>query len=322
MTTGLRRPSMELALAAFLAMVGLTGAAAQDRDFHHAAGRDGAEAVTMSETVDTPERRQTGEKVEIIHLPTIAAAGLIENDGASIRLAGVAVTAIDAKCGSGPDAWPCGRSARTALQRFVRRRSVECRMAGDAPAAEMAAHCSMGGMDIGRWLVAQGWAAADGPGYAEAERTARDGKLGIWSPVRSGPGLNPFPVPEALPSLSEAAVIAEVELSSQSMTLLHRGRIIGLWPVSTARTGKETPTGVWTAKWLARHHRSSLYDDAPMPWSVFYDGDYAVHGTYQTSRLGRPASAGCVRLAPRHAAAFFNLVRKEGAGNTLIVIRQ
>ena len=59
-----------------------------------------------------------------------------------------------------------------------------------------------------------------------------------------------------------------------------------------------------------------------MPYSVFYDGDYAVHGTYQTARLGRPASAGCVRLDPEHAAVLFDLVRKEGLSNTLIVIRQ
>jgi lipoprotein-anchoring transpeptidase ErfK/SrfK len=109
---------------------------------------------------------------------------------------------------------------------------------------------------------------------------------------------------------------------TQSMTLVHRGRIVGQWPVSTARSGKETPTGVWTAKSLARYHRSRRYDNAPMPYSVFYDGDYAVHGTYKTARLGRPASAGCVRLDPEHAAVLFNLVRKEGLSNTLIVIRQ
>jgi lipoprotein-anchoring transpeptidase ErfK/SrfK len=125
-----------------------------------------------------------------------------------------------------------------------------------------------------------------------------------------------------VPGREDAAVRAEVHLSTQSMTLFHRGRIVGQWPVSTARNGKETPTGVWTAKWLARHHQSRMYDNAPMPYSVFYDGDYAVHGTYQTRRLGRPASAGCVRLDPRHAAVLFNLVAKEGLNNTLIVIRQ
>jgi lipoprotein-anchoring transpeptidase ErfK/SrfK len=131
-----------------------------------------------------------------------------------------------------------------------------------------------------------------------------------------------MPVFEAGPAFEDAAVRAEVYLSTQSMILVHRGRIVGQWPVSTARNGKETPTGVWTAKSLSRYHRSHLYDNAPMPYSVFYDGDYAVHGTYQTGRLGRPASAGCVRLDLRHAAALYDLVVKEGLSNTLIVIRQ
>jgi lipoprotein-anchoring transpeptidase ErfK/SrfK len=125
---------------------------------------------------------------------------------------------------------------------------------------------------------------------------------------------------ESVPA--DAAVLVQVDLSAQSMTLVHRGRIVAQWPVSTARDGKETPAGIWTAKWLARDHRSSLYNNAPMPYSVFYDGDYAVHGTNETDRLGRPASAGCVRLDTRHAAVLFNLVRQEGLGKTLIVIQQ
>jgi endonuclease YncB( thermonuclease family) len=327
MTTGLWRTWSGFALSAFLSLAGFAGAAAAQDRIPPAAlaagafpGDAGAATAAGAGTPGGPKTRQAGgEKVEIIHLPVIAAAGLIEKDGASVRLAGVTVTAVGAQCGSGQDAWPCGRSARAALQRLVRRRSVECRSAGNASPAQRVAQCSIRGTDIGRWLVAQGWAAADGADYADAEKAAREGRLGIWSPFRPGPALGPLF--DTVPALSDAAVIAEVRLSSQSMTLVHRGRIVGHWPVSTARAGKETPTGVWTAKWLARHHRSSLYDDAPMPWSVFYDGDYAVHGTYQTSRLGRPASAGCVRLAPKHAAAFFNLVREEGPGNTLIVIR-
>ena len=39
-----------------------------------------------------------------------------------------------------------------------------------------------------------------------------------------------------------------------------------------------------------------------MPYAVFYNGDYAIHGTNDLGRLGRPASAGCIRLHPRHAA--------------------
>ena len=118
-----------------------------------------------------------------------------------------------------------------------------------------------------------------------------------------------------------ATLTATVSLTSQTMTVTHRGRVIGRWPVSTARRGKVTPTGAWTAKWLSRHHKSSRYNNAPMPYSIFYNGNYAVHGTYQTKRLGRPASAGCVRLAPAHAAKLFSLARSEGLKNTRIVVR-
>jgi hypothetical protein len=257
--------------------------------------------------------------VERIHLPAFSAAGVVEKGSNRIRLMGITATAIEAQCGSGPDAWPCGRMARAALQRFVRRRAVECR-APDGQPADGVAYCSVGGQDIGEWLVSQGWARAEGPHYADAEKTARDEKRGLWSPVR--PGLAPQPIVEVGAPVGNAVVRAEVDLSTQSMTVTHRGRIVGQWPVSTARGGKETPIGMWTAKWLSRHHRSSRYNNAPMPYSVFYDGDYAIHGTHQTDRLGRPASAGCVRLDPQHAAVLFNLVRKEGLSNTLVVIRQ
>ena len=128
----------------------------------------------------------------------------------------------------------------------------------------------------------------------------------------------------ALTHVSEtyaASLTANVSISSQTMTVMHRGKVIGRWPVSTARRGKVTPTGSWSAKWLSRNHKSSRYNNAPMPYSIFYNGNYAVHGTYQTGKLGRPASAGCVRLAPDHAAKLFSLAKAEGLSNTRIIVR-
>jgi lipoprotein-anchoring transpeptidase ErfK/SrfK len=119
-----------------------------------------------------------------------------------------------------------------------------------------------------------------------------------------------------------ATVTANVNISTQTMTVMHRGAVVGHWPVSTARRGKVTPTGAWSAKWLSRNHRSSRYNNAPMPYSIFYNGNYAVHGTNQVSKLGRPASAGCIRLAPQHAAILYSLVKAEGLANTRIVVRR
>jgi hypothetical protein len=50
-----------------------------------------------------------------------------------------------------------------------------------------------------------------------------------------------------------------------------------------------------------------------MPHSIFFSGGYAIHGTYEIAALGTPASHGCIRIAPSHAAALFQMVRAEGA---------
>lgn len=125
------------------------------------------------------------------------------------------------------------------------------------------------------------------------------------------------------PIKAEAAtIVAKVDISTQTMTVTHRGRVKYRWKVSTARAGKVTPSGAWSAKWLSRNHRSSRYNNAPMPYSIFYSGNYAVHGTNQISRLGRPASAGCIRLHPDNARVLFELARREGLKNTRIVVQR
>ncbi len=115
-------------------------------------------------------------------------------------------------------------------------------------------------------------------------------------------------------------LVARVSLDSQVMHVYHHGQLLYEWPVSTARAGKITPTGQWRPQWLSRNHRSSRYNNAPMPYSVFYSGHYAIHGTNEISRLGRPASAGCVRLHPDNARKFFEMVRTEGMEQTRVVV--
>lgn len=119
-----------------------------------------------------------------------------------------------------------------------------------------------------------------------------------------------------------ATLVAKVDISTQTMTVHHRGALIGHWKVSTARPGKVTPTGSWQAKWLSRNHRSSRYNNAPMPYAVFYNGNFAVHGTDQIRKLGKPASAGCIRLHPENARRFFTLAQREGLKNVRIIVQR
>jgi hypothetical protein len=55
-----------------------------------------------------------------------------------------------------------------------------------------------------------------------------------------------------------------------------------------------------------------------MPHSIFFNGGFAIHGSYEVGRLGRPASHGCIRLHPSNAAALYALVKQHGSGDTTI----
>jgi len=127
----------------------------------------------------------------------------------------------------------------------------------------------------------------------------------------------------ALPAEALAAkLVATVNLSTQTMTVKQGGVVKYRWAVSTARRGKVTPTGSCSAKWTSKNHKSSRYNNAPMPYSVFYSGNYAVHGTYQSKLLGRPASAGCVRLSVSNAATFYSMAKQVGLKNTRIIVHR
>ena len=123
-----------------------------------------------------------------------------------------------------------------------------------------------------------------------------------------------------LPVAAEAGVVAQISISGQRMTVYVNGQPRHSWPVSTARRGYRTPIGSFKPTTLARYHRSSIYHGSPMPHSIFFLRGYAIHGSYETKYLGRPASHGCVRLHPSNAARLFSLVQKYGRSNTTIKI--
>jgi lipoprotein-anchoring transpeptidase ErfK/SrfK len=91
--------------------------------------------------------------------------------------------------------------------------------------------------------------------------------------------------------------------------------------VSTGKKGKGTPNGVFKPYLMKKMHYSSRYNNSPMPYSIFYSGNYAIHGTTYVNRLGRPASNGCVRLHPEDAKFVYELVNMHGRENTFIYIK-
>ncbi|PID36697.1 MAG: hypothetical protein CR993_03460 [Rhodobacterales bacterium] len=117
-------------------------------------------------------------------------------------------------------------------------------------------------------------------------------------------------------------IVIRVDISDQQMVVTRGGHRLYTWPVSTAKPGYVTPTGSFQPEWFSRNHRSSIYNNAPMPFAIFYDGNYAIHATTAQSKLGRPASHGCVRLSMKNARTLYEMVWERGKQGTYVVVQQ
>ncbi|MEM8977314.1 MAG: L,D-transpeptidase, partial [Pseudomonadota bacterium] len=130
--------------------------------------------------------------------------------------------------------------------------------------------------------------------------------------LSSAPNVKPKPL---APTLH-----AHIDLTAQRMTVKTGGQTLHDWSISSGRTGHETPTGRFTPAWSAKMWHSRKYHMAPMPYSVFFNGGIATHGTNAVKRLGHPASHGCIRLTTPNARKFYQLVQRHGMKRTRIVV--
>lgn len=117
-----------------------------------------------------------------------------------------------------------------------------------------------------------------------------------------------------------AKLLIQIDKSTQQMTVSEDGRFLYRWPVSTGVARYDTPGGRYRPFRMEKDHRSEEWDDAPMPYSIFFTRQgHAIHGTTHSS-IGRPASHGCVRLSVKHAAMLWRLVKQEKMANTEVVL--
>jgi hypothetical protein len=115
-------------------------------------------------------------------------------------------------------------------------------------------------------------------------------------------------------------ILINVDKSTQQMTVRQDGQLLYTWPVSTGKTGHATPSGDYRAFRMEADHFSKEWDDAPMPYSIFFTKvGHAIHGTYNKN-LGLPVSHGCVRLSVAHAQKLYAMVQKEGVLKTKVVL--
>ena len=144
------------------------------------------------------------------------------------------------------------------------------------------------------------------PGSAQAARP-NDSKFSLAKPYEK-------------PAQAKSAVKVEISRDAQKMNVYVGGKLKHTWAVSTGRKGFKTPSGAYKPTWMTKMWHSKQWHNAPMPNSVFFKEGFAIHATNETGNLGRPASHGCVRLAPKNAAKLFDLIKTHGEKKTRIVV--
>jgi lipoprotein-anchoring transpeptidase ErfK/SrfK len=138
--------------------------------------------------------------------------------------------------------------------------------------------------------------------------------------TRSAPQVTPTTKPAAPPSTRSAApaqgaakapgvpcsaaAVACVDLSRQLAWFVRDGKVMrGPVKVATGRSGYGTEAGTFHVYRKNRMWYSTIYNNAPMPYSVFFDGGEAFHEGSVYVR-----SHGCVHLSAGDAAWAFNFL--------------
>lgn len=96
-----------------------------------------------------------------------------------------------------------------------------------------------------------------------------------------------------------------IDLSANKSWLIADGEVTyGPVPITHGRPGYLTPPGTFTVGWKDIDHKSSIFDDAPMPYSVFFNGGIAFHEGSLTD-----LSHGCIHLSNSAAQAYYEALQ-------------
>jgi endonuclease YncB( thermonuclease family) len=110
----------------------------------------------------------------------------LEIHGTRIRLWGVDAPESSQLCrGADSNLYRCGASAANDLDTFIARRPVKCTPISEDQYGRSVATCSVGGTDLGEWLVRNGlaldWPQYSKGRYAAAQRDADRSGRGMWA---------------------------------------------------------------------------------------------------------------------------------------------
>ncbi len=103
----------------------------------------------------------------------------------------------------------------------------------------------------------------------------------------------------------------EINISDQTLTAWQGGTPFLQTTVSTGKPGWRTLPGTFNIylKYEEAHMVGDVvgdeYDTPDVPWTMYYSGDFAVHGAYWHDDFGTPVSHGCVNMRVDEAKALY-----------------
>ena len=120
---------------------------------------------------------------EIAGRASVIDGDTIEIRGQRVRLFGIDSPESAQLCQAGQKPYRCGQQAALALADRIGERTVRCQERDTDRYGRVVAVCYVGGEDLDRWMVEQGWAVAFRKyslDYVDAENDAREARRGIW----------------------------------------------------------------------------------------------------------------------------------------------
>lgn len=131
-----------------------------------------------------------------------------------------------------------------------------------------------------------------------------------WIPAAHVRLWRPLPPPE--PVLAGQLLI-DVDLEQQTLTLWHEDEPIFATLIASGKPGYSTPTGLYRIITKRAYGKMAGLPSEPepywvdaVPWTMYFDGRFALHGAFWHDRFGYRVSHGCVNLSPRDAKFVFD----------------
>lgn len=104
----------------------------------------------------------------------------------------------------------------------------------------------------------------------------------------------------------------EVDISEQRLYMKDHGNVVNSFLISSGKW-YPTPRGEWRIWIKLRYARmrggskalGTFYDLKNVPYTMYYNQGYGIHGAYWHNNFGNPMSHGCINMKPEEAGVVF-----------------